>query len=203
MNADNRAETAPTAMQTISAARESYLKALQSLVREVRSEHQEVFTEIGFEPDNEEVAKPFRLMRIDAAFVRDGKASFVLANLEPPAPFEPIRELWKGLEVEVHPLVWNEIVFEISGSSPNEAAIAAWRERWMDDQDKRVDKAKDLQGVVHSVTQPTRTSTGWSTTVDFGSADVDAFCALIDLFRQNGAARVIIGSALNASPKAT
>jgi hypothetical protein len=193
----------PTVMEVVSIAREDYLNALQSLLREIRSEHQEVFSEIGFEPDNENLSKAFRPMRIDAGFVQDGKVSFVVANLEAPEPFTPIRESWNGLEVELHPFVWNEVTFEVLGASPDEAAVAAWREYWMDDQEKRFDKSKELQGVVHSVTQPTRTLAGWSTTIDFGSADIDAFSAFIDAVRKAGAQRVTVGAAPKEPQNAT
>ena len=192
---NDKSDDCPTIMQAVSVEREAYLRALRSLLHEIREEHGEVFSEIGFEPDNEDIDTRFRRMRIDAAFVEDGKVAFILANLDVPTLFEAKVESWKGLEVELRPLVWNEVKFEVSGGPPNEAAIAAWRSYWMDDEEKRFDKTKELQGVVHSVTQPTQTSNGWSITVDFGSADIDAFSALLELFKGNGAARIAIGSA--------
>jgi hypothetical protein len=188
-------DMSPRVLQAVSTARESYFKVLQSLLRDLRSEHQQVFAEIGFEPDGEDIAKPFRPMRIDAGFVQDGKVAFVLANIEAPAPFAPIMERRDGLEVEVHPFSWNDARFDVVGAPPDEVGLAAWRAHWMDDKDARFDKSKDLQSVVHSVTQPTRTTMGWSTTVDFGSADIDAFAALIDFLRTANALRVTIRSA--------
>jgi hypothetical protein len=44
------------------------------------------------------------------------------------------------------------------------------------------------------VTQPERTRAGWSFSVDFGSAPLDAFVELIDVVRASGARRLELGS---------
>lgn len=97
-----------------------------------------------------------------------------------------------GVSIDA-PIVWYGIEFEVSGGSPDEKALLDWATRWLDISDGRYDKSAEFQAVVHSVTPPTIKDTGFSVSVDFGSAPTAAFDELLQMLARD-AKSVSVGS---------
>jgi len=181
-------------MQILDAERENYHSVYVRAIAEARGQHDVAVPEVKVETTKEKLRKPYRYYTLDIFCRRGDKSGPIEVNLAAASAFPRARENWQGLEVTLHPFVWNGIEFRLDGNLADEAALLAWMERWMDIPETKPKDENRLSQIVHNVTQPERTQSGWSFSVDFGSAPLDAFVELIDVLRASGARKLELGS---------
>jgi hypothetical protein len=84
------------------------------------------------------------------------------------------------------PLVWYGVEFEVIGEPPDKSVLLDWSSWWIDISDSRYEQSAEFQQVVHSVTPPTISESGFNISVDFGSAPTAAFDELTELLARDG-----------------
>jgi hypothetical protein len=181
-------------MQRLDAERESYLAIYLRAISEARRAHDEAVPEVKVETTKEKFRKPYRYYTLDIFCRRGDKSGPIEVNIAAASAFPRVRENWQGLDVTLHPFVWNGLEFRLDGDLADEARLLAWMDKWMDLPERKPKDENRLSQIVHNVTQPERTQSGWSFSVDFGSAPLDAFVELIDVVRASGAKRLELGS---------
>ena len=181
-------------MQTLDAGRESYRSAYLRALSEARQGHDTAVPEVKVEATEEKLRKPYRYYTLDIFCRRGEKSCPIEVNLASAKAMTPVRENWQGLDVTLHPFVWNGLEFRLDGDLTNDAPLVAWMEKWMDIAEKKPKDDHLLSEIAHNVTQPERGEAGWSFSVDFGSAPLDAFVELIEVVRATGAKRLELGS---------
>jgi hypothetical protein len=181
-------------MQTLDAERENYLAVYLRAIAAARRSYDEALPEVKVEAAKEKFRKPYRYYTLDIFCRRGDKSGPVEVNLASAKPRAPASENWQGLDVTLHPFVWNGLEFRLDAELADDAALVAWMDKWMDIAEKKPKDKNRLSHIVHNVTQPERTQAGWSFSVDFGSAPLDAFVELIDVVRASGAKRLELGS---------
>ena len=170
---------------------------------EVADEHaleegNQVILEAPFLDSTGSVARegPFRLpMRGDVFVVREGGAQESLqVDTDTMLGFEPIAFDWnETISVELRPFQWNwcPVEFLPADGSTDLSPLVDWFNRWFEGQSGG---EGTLQAVVHFMSDPEMTETTIVTSIDFGSAPIDAFEELLDACTSAGAARVRIGA---------
>jgi hypothetical protein len=181
-------------MQMLDAERENYRSVYLRAICEARGRHDVAMPEVKVETTTEELRKPYRYYTLDIFCRRGDKSGPMEVNLTAASDFAPVRENWQGLDVTLHPFVWNGLELRLDGDLADDARLVAWMDRWMDIGDKKPKDENHLSQIVHNVTQPERTRGAWSFSVDFGSAPLDAFVELIDVVRASGAKKLELGS---------
>ena len=181
-------------MQRLDAERENYLAIYLRAISEARRAHDVAVAEVKVVTTLEKFRKPYRYYTLDIFCRRGDKSGPIEVNLTAASGFDPVSESWKGLDVTLHPFVWNGLEFRLDGDLADDAALVVWMDRWMDTGEKKPKDENHLSEIVHNVTQPERTQDGWSFSVDFGSAPLDAFVELIDVVRASGAKKLELGS---------
>ena len=177
----------------------AYRRVLKRLCDDVRATEQTAAFEVPMGASEAEIRPPFNRFRMDSVSMVDGQLGIAEATLSDPSSFEPLHEAWDGVMVELRPLVWNDVVFEVDGPLPDDAVFGEWLHRWSDAQGTRTEDDDGLLGVVHKLTPPETSSRGWLTSVDFGSSDIAAFASFFDVLRRSGARRVLIHSEHSAA----
>jgi len=134
-----------------------------------------------------------------ADFVRnDGEPEIVEFEPERALGFDPIDTTLGGAQLRIVALRWDDVVIDHDGSFEPEVAVGNWFDRWFDPDDRRHRPSADLQDVVHSViVEPGRI------TIDFGSAQPEAFWEMLNLIEKSGARRVRIDASRSDQPAAT
>ena len=140
---------------------------------------------------------PFRLpMRGDVFVIAEGGAQESLqVDTDTMLGFEPIAFDWnETLSVELRPFQWNWCPVELlpAEGSTDLSPLVEWFNRWFDGQ---TGAAGTLQDVVHFMSDPELTENAIVTSIDFGSAPIDAFEELLDACSSAGAVGVRIGAA--------
>lgn len=181
-------------MQMLDAERENYRLVYLEAIREARGRHEAAVPEVKVHTTLEKFRKPYRHYALDILCRRGDQSSPIEVNLAAAGAFDPVSERWQRLDVTLHPFVWNGLEFRLDGDLADDAALVAWMDRWMDIGDSKPKDESGLAEIVHNVTQPERTQGGWSFSVDFGSAPLDAFVELIDVVRASGAKKLDLGS---------
>ncbi|MEQ1596367.1 MAG: hypothetical protein ABL985_14855 [Casimicrobium sp.] len=181
-------------MQVVEDARATYQSVLLQLATDAKQQYSDVHTEIQIKLNLDDTPMPFQLMRVDALYQDGEKVGTLEANLKAPWKFRTFSEQWGSLNVTVSPLVWNGLEFKVLGPAINAEVLSTWHHVWYDADDTREADASGFHGVVHNVTAPEITTSGWSISVDFGSSDLDAFSALVEKIKESGATDLQIGS---------
>ena len=181
-------------MQTLDAEREHYLSAYLRAIAEARRSNDVALPEVKVETAREKFRKPYRYYTLDLFCRRGDKSGPVEVNLASAKQRPPVSENWQGMDVTLHPFVWNGLEFRLDADLADDAPLVAWMDKWMDLGEKKPRDDQRLSQIVHNVTQPQRTDAGWSFSVDFGSAPLDAFVELIEVLRASGAKRLELGS---------
>jgi len=181
-------------MQTLDAERENYLSVYLRAIGEAGRANDVALPEVKVESAREKFRKPYRYYTVDIFCRRGDKSRPVEVNLASARQRAPVSENWQGLDVTLHPFVWNGLEFRLDADLADDAPLVAWMDRWMDIAEKKPKDKNRLSQIVHNVTQPARTRAGWSFSVDFGSAPLDAFVELIDVVRASGAKHLELGS---------
>jgi hypothetical protein len=181
-------------MQRVDAERENYLAVYLRAISEARRAHDVAVAEVKVETTQEKFRKPYRYYTLDIFWRRGDQSGPIEVNIATASAFPRVREDWQGLDVTLHPFVWNGLEFRLDGDLADEAGLLAWMDKWMDIPERKPKDENHLSQIVHNVTQPERTQGGWSFSVDFGSAPLDAFVELIDVVRASGTKRLELGS---------
>jgi hypothetical protein len=181
-------------MERLDAERENYLALYLRAISEARQAHDVAVAEVKVKTTQERLREPFRYYTLDIFCRRGDKSCPIEVNIAAAGGFPRVRENWQGLGVTLHPFVWNGLEFRLDGDLADEAGLLAWMDKWMDIPERKPKDENRLSQIVHNVTQPERTRSGWSFSVDFGSAPLDAFVELIDVVRASGAKRLELGS---------
>jgi hypothetical protein len=181
-------------MQTLDAGREVYLSAYRLALSKAQQGHDTAVPEMKVEATDEKLRKPYRYYTLDIFCRRGEKTSPIEVNLAAADAMTPVRENWQGLDVTLHPFVWNGLEFRLDGDLADDARLVAWMEKWMDIAEKKPKDADRLSQIAHNVTQPEKTRAGWSFSVDLGSAPLDAFVELIEVVHASGAKKLELGS---------
>src|SRR5262249_2145724 len=150
--------------------------------------------EVKGEATEENPRKPYRYYTLDIFCRRGEKSCPIEVNLAAANAMTPVRENWQGLDVTLHPFVWNGLEFRLDGDLADDARLVAWMDKWMDIAEKKPKDKNHLSQIAHNVTQPEKRRAGWSFSVDFGSAPLDAFVELIEVVRATGAKKLELGS---------
>jgi len=173
--------------------REYYLNCFRESVVKARSELDQFTTELLMEiPTLKYKEYCYRLYRVDIIGKKNGESKILEVNVTERQAMKP--ESFSASHVCFDaPIVWNGVEFEVQDSSPDEPALIEWTSRWMDIFDSKYKKAAEFQEAVHSVTPPTITASGFSISVDFGSAPTSAFDELTEILSRDSR-KVSIGS---------
>jgi hypothetical protein len=181
-------------MQMLDAERENYRSVYLRAICEAQGRHDVAVPEVKVETTKEKLRKPYRYYALDIFCRRGDQSGPIEVNLTAASAFAPVSENWQGLDVTLHPFVWNGLELRLDGDLADDARLVAWMDRWMDLGDKKPKDENRLSQIVHNVTQPERKQVGWWFSVDFGSAPLDAFVELIDVVRASGAKKLELGS---------
>jgi len=134
----------------------------------------------------------YRLYRADIVGKKDGKSVVQEITVGEREVMDWQTSFPSGVSIDA-PIVWYGIEFEVTGGLPDEKALLDWATRWLDIKDGRYHESAEFQEVVHSVTPPTIKDTGFSVSVDFGSAPTAAFDELLQILARDGKS-VSVGS---------
>jgi hypothetical protein len=94
--------------------------------------------------------------------------------------------------VNVDPFVWNGC--ELILDQKPDVTFDNWARKWIDIDDKKTVGEDSLQHVIHSVTFPEEVNDGWTTSIDFGSAPIEAFKELLEVLSLQGIKKVQVHS---------
>jgi hypothetical protein len=173
--------------------RDYYLDCFRESISKARAELDQFATELLLELSSLKYPEYcYRLYRADIVGKKEGKSVVQEVTVSERKVLGSHVAFPKYVSVDA-PIVWYGIEFEVVGASPNQKDLLAWASRWMDISDDRYVESAEFQEVVHSFTPPTITETGFSISVDFGSAPTAAFDELTQLLARD-AQSVSIGS---------
>jgi hypothetical protein len=181
-------------MEMLDAERENYRSVYLQALCEARGQHDVAMPEVKVHTTLEKFREPYRHYTLDILCRRGDRSGPIEVNLTAASAFAPVSETWQELDVTLHPFVWNGLEFRLDGDLADDARLVAWMDRWMDIGEKKPRDENHLSEIVHNVTQPGRTQGGWSFSVDFGSAPLDAFVELVEVVRASGAKKLELGS---------
>lgn len=156
--------------------RELYLNDLLDFYKEKASGVRELLLELN----NDEPIRQFKLYRLDHYDQVDGESKPTELNSGKYLDFEPIEYNYGELTIELNPFFWNGCEFILKTNSPKNKWLIEWTKKWIDEADDKQEGANGLTGVIHSVTKPELSADTFSFSVDFGSADIEAFLDLIN-----------------------
>ncbi len=179
----------------LEAGRSHYLQQYRAAVARYREEFTPSAPEVTIERTGSNEPRPYSYYRLDLASGAVSPPNLTEVNVDPhtrlaPTVFEPR----PGLRVTLSSFVWNGVEFVADAPPADPSCIASWVEHWLDLNDARPTDADGLAGVVHSVTCPSVDAIGWSFSVDFGSAPVDAVRELLECLHDAGLGILRVGS---------
>ena len=102
--------------------------------------------------------------------------------------FEPIAGSIDSTALHIDHLCWDDVEIRHDASAPLLDALDGWFERWFDPEDARQDQEQPVSNVIHSLlVQP------GSLSIDFGTAEPEAFWEILDLLAASGAETIRVG----------
>ncbi len=166
-----------------------YLESLASF----RASHSPAAPEVMFEIPRE-TGYPFRLYRADMASNSSEGLKVEEVNLLTHLRFSCVlSDGPDNAKLSLHPIAWNGVDFRVAPIL-DRAELEAWALKWLDVNDERDQDENGLQGVIHSVTEPKANGQLMEFSVDFGSAPVEAFEALVATLWSTGAKQIEVRS---------
>lgn len=143
---------------------------------------------------SDEPYKQFKLWRVDYFKIVEGKNNPIEVNSERYISFDPIHLEITNLKIVIAPFYWNGCELILSPKPDSNDWLIAWIDKWINEADDWELDENGLLGAIHNVTKPTETEDGIEFSVDFGSADIEAFNDLINEVYQQGGLSLKIGS---------
>lgn len=161
----------------ITAERQRYYDIFIEMIETLKEGKSTFATELAIQSDDEEIPAPFNIMRVDFFYKNENQEdsmSEIRPNENP--DFEPLEFQLGDLLVNMNPFCWNSC--EITAESIDMDALAQWLIKWL-----RIDEEEEdqLAEAVHSCSYPQETENGYTFTIDFGTAPIDAFIDLLQL----------------------
>jgi hypothetical protein len=135
-----------------------------------------------------------RLYCVD--FIKNGGAQEIV-ELQPEyfLTFEPIAGTFKDASLLIEHLRWDDVLIRHNLDEVPPEPLSRWFQLWFDPDDVRHDPSAELSVVIHSVLlQPNCIS------IDFGSADPNAFWDMLQLLEEAGATSLEISSSRAEAP---
>lgn len=172
-----------------------YVDMLIRLINSIKHRELEIFPEGQTQLESREIPEFFRQSRMDVLFKEDGAFHQAEAKMTNPPDFLPIIEKWQGVEVVLSPFVWHHMEFSVTGPEPSMTQMQNWFNRWFDPNNKNPADKNGLHTVIHMMTEPKMLGNYWTVTIDFGTADIEAFQAFFKQLKFSGAEKVEISSA--------
>jgi hypothetical protein len=129
----------------------------------------------------------FQLNRYDLINVdAEGKFDIKEFNLEKDSVLKFGKHVYEieGIAVTIEPFVWNGCEFTLD-KKPN-ITYDNWAKKWIAIDNKKTVNGEGFQNVIHSVTFPVEENGKWTTSVDFGTAPIEAFKELIKTLSGQG-----------------
>lgn len=180
-------------LEQIEHERAVYLEVFQKQLKSLTDQGIAYQTEVELVPEKKrkQVTPP---VRIDALYQEAGELKEVEANLANPPYFEVISEDWDDIVMTLSPFVWNAVEFDVTGPFPDLGQLSNWYSKWYDIKHRNKAGEDGFKSVVHKMSAPTEIEDGWQITIDFGSANLEAFIAFYKQCRFNDAEKISISS---------
>lgn len=150
--------------------------------------------EVMIQLNNKESVQLFKLWRLDYLDKINDEFKPTDFNSDKYLNFEVIEYYYGEMTIELHPFYWNGCEFFFESNSSNFDWLIKWAKKWIDEFDTKQEDLNGLTGIIHSVTKPDLIDNTFSFSVDFGSADIEAFQELINEFYIQNIKSVKIGS---------
>ena len=176
--------------EIISRQRELYINDLLYFYKEKTNGVKEVMIELK----NEEPIREFKLYRLDYFEKIEEKFIPTELNSNKYLDFVPIEYNYGVLEIELNPFYWHGCEFILKSEPTDNNWLIEWTKKWIDKEEKKQEDSNGLSGVIHNVTKLHAEKGNYSFSVDFGSADTEAFFDLIDEIYNQGIKEIRIGS---------
>jgi hypothetical protein len=172
--------------------RDDYLKCLRQSASEYLPKYEKSVCEPMFTDSSLETFVQ-KLFRLDMASFVDKVFDSLEINLDRPEQ-EPVQiPLESGLELEIRPCVWNNMVVLCKTFDASDPAFLAWFTKWMNTNDDNPMDQYGLYNVIHHTTVE-RIDGGCKVTVDFGSAELNALYELLSILQLQGNRRLVLES---------
>lgn len=172
-----------------------YIDVLIRLLASLKHREFELIPEGPIQLASSEIPEFFRQSRMDILYKEDHVFQQAEAKITNPPDFTPMTENWQGVEVVLSPFVWHSMEFSVTGPEPSITQMQNWFARWFDPKNRNPADKHGLRNVVHMMTEPKMLGNYWTVTIDFGSADIEAFHAFFKQLKFSGAEKVEISSA--------
>jgi len=190
-----------TLAELLQGIREFYLKQLREVIERQRADSSiRLITEPVLRLEDGALAREGALalgMRVDLVVLSEGRVqdSFHV-RADRTVSFKPFTFPWnERVQVTVGPFQWEDCALKLHGveSAEKLKPLVNWFDVWFDAEDERAALDKDLQGVVHCLTDPQFEGSTATLTVDFGTAPTEVFEDFLDAIDQCGATAVEVG----------
>ena len=136
----------------------------------------------------------YRLYRIDLASGAVDPPNLTEVNLDSILDFETQQYKLSELEVQLSPIYWNGVEFNVAPTLNNDGSLQQWALRWVDPEETATTDEHGLGNYVHSITAPETDGLTFSFSVDFGSSRTEAFFELLETLAKEGATSVKVHS---------
>jgi uncharacterized protein YtpQ (UPF0354 family) len=159
----------------------------------------EAVCELLVDLDKKYSEKLFRMWRFDCV-EHVGDKNFTPTEFNSDTYFNhiPLKGQFNNIQVELNPFFWNGCEFLLSKEPSTWTPFHDWIKKWIDiDNTKEFEKSL-LKNVIHNVTQPKSIDKKIFFAIDFGSASINSFLELLEIFQQMNIYEVTIGSELES-----
>ena len=174
---------------------EIYIDVLKKLIKSLKDKQIEVLAESQILLESKDIPAFFRQSRIDALYKDGNKFHQAEAKIVNPPEFSAMTETWRDVDIVLNPFVWHAMEFRVIGPEPSIIQMQNWFSRWFDPKDRIPEDGNGLHSVIHTMTVPKVVGGTWNVTIDFGSANIEAFIAFFKQCKFSGANRIEISSA--------
>lgn len=188
--------------QLLDSLRADYLKKFRGVLRERR--HAPATTIVA-EPvlckEDGEAARsgalslPVRVDMVIRAELKEEETVEIMT--ETVRDFEPLDIAWNdAVEVSLHPFRWEACQVLLHGVPALDQwwPIIEWFEKWFDEFDSKASLKRDVQEVVHSLSDPVVKDGAAAFKVDFGTAPASAIAEFFDACQNIGVQAIEIGN---------
>ncbi|RWI23795.1 hypothetical protein [Mesorhizobium sp.] len=180
---------------------------VQELVRRVRQKYVDQFVSaVGELAANSQGSHTteVKFLNVDSFYrnfiavdfvANDGQPNPQFINSDTYLKFSPdIRAEIGGMDVIISPFKWDEVHFKFDTKDLDDDLFDEWFRTWFD-----IDGERETMEIVGNIIHSTQLLDG-QLTVDFGTADVDAFWHLLQILSRSGVRSLAIGTDDIAQP---